>query len=172
MNLLWFVTVLMLHAHYIIRSFIIYSLSVTVKTYLIFLVQLIMATLKKLKQIDNRFKYAVFGYVRSMEPQLSHYNVPVLISYICLSYYYHNEYFAKKGDNVELSNNNMTVNKLNVGWNNTTYGNIWIESDIDQIAKWTFKLSSNGAWISILSKDNRINKDCLQSTDEPIYGFC
>ena len=135
-----------------------------------------MATLKKLKQIDNRFKYAVFGYVRSMESQLSHYNVPVLISYVVLSYYFHGEYFAKYGDKVQLSNDRMTVTKIidKSMWNkynNTTYGNIWIESNVNQIAKWKLKLSSNNVWISILSKDDRINEHCLQSMDEPLYGF-
>ena len=74
---------------------------------------------QKLNSIDNRIKHSVFGYVRSIEAQLSICNIPVLISYITLNYYYHNEYFSKYGQQVKLSNNNMTVTKiktLNEDW--------------------------------------------------------
>ena len=94
---------------------------------------------QKLNSIDSSIKDFVFGYVRSMEKQLSLCNVPALISYITLNNYYHNEYFSKYGKQVILSNNNVTVTKqrtVGSNYDNTTYGNTWIDSIIPQIATW------------------------------------
>eukprot|EP01084_Bolivina_argentea_P299913 517020_1 len=100
--------------------------------------------LKELKQINNRTKHSVFGYVREMHDKLSLPNVPILISYLCLSYYYHNEYFAKSGDEVEILNDKMSIKKIagHCDYNNTTYCNTWIESTSNKIAKWTLKFQS------------------------------
>ena len=100
----------------------------------------------KLNSINSEIRDSVFGYVRSMEKQLSLCNVPALISYITLDYYYHNEYFAKYGKQVKLSNNNMTVTKQETletkcSHQNKTYGNIWIGSICPQIVKWTLRVS-------------------------------
>eukprot|EP01084_Bolivina_argentea_P037168 68723_1 len=110
------------------------------------------ATFKKFKQINDRCKDIVFGYIRSMECKFSDWNIPDMISYICLSFYYHGEHFAKKGNNVELSNNKMTITQIKKfikkskycrNWEsellyNATYCNVWIESNLNKIAKWTF----------------------------------
>eukprot|EP01084_Bolivina_argentea_P082193 148825_1 len=134
-------------------------------------------SLKRLKQIDTRTKSTVFGYIREMENTLSLFsNVPVLISYISLSYYNHGEYFHKSGSHkgMIVSEDKMTVtNCTGIKYNNynhTTYGCTWIDSTCDKIAKWTFK-ASDYAWICFVSKDNCENDNCLRNRDEPNYGF-
>ena len=135
---------------------------------------------QKLNSIDNRVKDSVFGYIRVKEKQLSLDNIPALISYITLNYYYHNEYFAKHGKQVKLSNNNMTVTKQEIiedreEYENTTYGNTWIDSTIPQIARWTLRfdieISSAGLTVLLLSNDNRLDEECCKADDEPYYGF-
>ena len=117
---------------------------------------------KKLNTIDTRIKDSVFGYVRSMESKLCLDNIPALISYITLNYYYHNEYFAKFGKQVKLSNNNMTVTKFEQlkkrqYFSNTTYGNIWIDSNIPQIATWTLKMPNATFGVGMRSKDDNVD---------------
>eukprot|EP01084_Bolivina_argentea_P045645 84023_1 len=115
---------------------------------------------KRLKHIDMRSKYTVFGHIREMENKLSLFsNIPVLISYISLSYYNHGEYFHKSGLNKDMivSEDKMTVTNStgcdDSNYKHTTYGYTWIESTCDKIAKWTFKACGN-AWICFVSKDN------------------
>ena len=57
-----------------------------------------MSTFKTLQSIPNVTKYAVFGYVRKMERKLSLLNIPQMIHYLILGYYFHGEYFEKSGD--------------------------------------------------------------------------
>ena len=129
---------------------------------------------QKLNSIDNKIKYSVFGYIRWWQTQKSLDNIPALISYLVLNYYYHNEYFAKCGTRVKLSNNNMTVAKYETvgdGYN-TTYGNTWIDSNIPQIAKWRLKLKWTGLiFISIVSKDDKVDDGFMYDDCIPFYSF-
>ena len=137
-----------------------------------------MATLfQKLNSVDNRVRDSVFGYVRSMEKLLCIHNIPALVSYITLNFYYHNEYFAKYGKQVKLTNNNMTITRHEtlsslMSYENTTYGNTWIDSIIPQIAKWTLKASvKKSFFVFMLSTDNRCDKTCNNRDDAPLYGL-
>ena len=116
-----------------------------------------------------------------MESKLFLENVPALISYISLNYYYHGEYFSKYGQQVKLSKNNMTVTKIKQlhdrGYydrNNTTYGNTWIDTNIPQIATWRLKLSmveEGVIYFCMLSKDNQVDGACIDWNDRPCYAF-
>ena len=57
------------------------------------------ASLKQLKQINEKTKMSVFGYVKEMQLKLSLCNVPTMISYLCLAYHSHGEYFNIYGNN-------------------------------------------------------------------------
>ena len=133
---------------------------------------------QKLNSIDTKIKDSVFGYIRCQGKQLSLRNVPALISYIALNYYYHNEYFAKYGQQVQLSNNNMTITKQEIledkeDIDNTTYGNTWIDSVIPQIVSWRLQMSvDNHILFGLFSKDIRIDEDCVfDDDDKPFYAF-
>eukprot|EP01084_Bolivina_argentea_P037165 68717_1 len=142
-------------------------------------------SLNHLKSINTDIKYTVFGYIRECETKLClHTNIPIMVSYICLSYYFHGEYFDKCSNDIVISNStntitkkeghnsNNSINNIVSAWCNTTYGKLWIESDIDQIAKWTLKLNHCGinTFIGLMSKDNRINSNCSTSKDKPYYA--
>ena len=62
-----------------------------------------MLTLKELKSIAKPPRYTAFGYIRDMEKQLKLSNVPIMINYLCLGYYFHGEYFEKCGDDLMIT---------------------------------------------------------------------
>ena len=61
-----------------------------------------MTTLKALKSFPKRPRQTVFGYIRENQKQLSLYNVPALIGYLCLGYYFHGEFLEKAGDDLKI----------------------------------------------------------------------
>eukprot|EP01084_Bolivina_argentea_P088147 159148_1 len=94
----------------------------------------------KLKNIDNETKYLVFGFLR-ISSDLLELNMPDLITFTCLSFYYISEYFAKAGTNVEISCNETKIEKICSGhWGNISYGNIKITSHSKGIYKWYLKI--------------------------------
>ena len=137
------------------------------------------ACLKHLKSIKQDIRFTVFGYVRQNEDKLTLFcNVPSMICYLCLSYYYHGECFEKAGDDLKISNDKTTVEKVangmfDVNFRNTSYGKTWIDSSINQIVEWKFKINTinNGIYICLVSKDNRLNRDCNTRADAPNFGF-
>ena len=99
--------------------------------------------LTKLKKIGNRYKLIVFGFIRNQQNQLSLSNIPTLITYLCLGYYYHATYFQKYSKNIKISNDKMTVTALkNMNGLKHACTNIWIESISKKIAKWKVKINS------------------------------
>ena len=143
--------------------------------------------MNQLKHIQDSIKYTVFGYVRSYEPTLKlidgNKQIPVLISYLCLTYYYHGESFIKSVDDIKISANKMSITKISSisRYNNTSYGTIWIPSiGKPVIAKWSLFINNinhehttsvGNIWIAIVSKDNRPNSDCSTDNDRPNYSF-
>eukprot|EP01084_Bolivina_argentea_P266920 452909_1 len=104
-----------------------------------------MSLLKKAKHASKRInKYIVFGYIHEHEMTES-VTIPLLISYMGLSYYYIPEYFSKaRTDYFEISSDSLTVR--NIGEHCSTsihsiYCNQWIHSNSKIMAKWTFKIN-------------------------------
>ena len=62
-----------------------------------------MTTLKQLKFVNKQYKYTVFGYIREKENELLLHNIPSIISYLSLTYYFHGEYFDKYGKHLKRS---------------------------------------------------------------------
>ena len=64
-------------------------------------------------------------------------NIPVLIHYLILGYYFHGEYFEKAGDDLEISNDKMSVERVSVTegktYRNNVYCKKWIKSNMKQI---------------------------------------
>ena len=143
----------------------------------------IMSTLKLLKSVPNKSKHAVFGYIREMEQQLALSNIPVMINYLCLGYYFHGEYFEKAGDDLQILNDKMSVKRISepierIKYMNTAYGKRWIQLNSGEIFKWKFRIDSFGRWygkwetklfIGIVSRDDRINDDF--GVDKPSHYF-
>ena len=44
-------------------------------------------TLKRLDQIDDKYKFTVFGYIREKQRELRIFNIPMMIKYLCLGFF-------------------------------------------------------------------------------------
>ena len=104
--------------------------------------------LQELKKIDVETQYIIFGYYR-----LNHDNIPDLIIYITLSYYYLNiiminDYFFNAGSLINISNDNKIAKTNHDDYSvNTVYGNyiIDLQQDINRgilIYQWKIKILS------------------------------
>ena len=104
---------------------------------------------EKLKLVDSRTKHLVFGFIRIAQSKLLNenkikifLNIPPLISYICLLYYFIGDYFDVLGDSIELSKDKTVITKTeSSGWSNSNYGKICIDSQSNAIFKWYLKLN-------------------------------
>ena len=60
----------------------------------------------KIKDVDNKKKLIVMGYIRIyqnlFENNNTYYNIPSLVQYLCIAYYWIAEYFTIHGDNINL----------------------------------------------------------------------
>lgn len=147
-----------------------------------------MSSLKFLSKLNDSNKSLVFGYVRSIEKKSNMITIPMLIYYQILTYFYIHEYFTKCGDELEISEDKMTLKKIDIihsrhtkEWMNNAYCNIWFASNGQEIATWKFKLNEietpkeDVAWHEIyfvfVSKDERLNEDANSSEDAPNYGW-
>ena len=120
----------------------------------------------KLKSIGNDTKYLVFAFIHECEllfdKDNSYYNIPDLVGYICLAYYYISEYFTVYGDHITYDALTNTVENDSKLWSEiqksldeddldpwnktqphqTAYGNVCIDVDNNAISVyiWTFKI--------------------------------
>merc|ERR1712154_190794 len=84
-------------------------------------------------------------------------------------------HFEKHGHRIQTSNGEMTITKMtsNKSWDNTSYGKLWINSQIKQIATWTIKINHLHPWdelcFGFVSKDIRCNEDFRNMKDAPFY---
>ena len=104
--------------------------------------------LKQLKQINNKTRNSVFGYVRRIEKnnKLSS-AIPDMISYLCLQYYSHGEYFKKSDKNIKITNERMTIERKvrYAGFaDSSAFGKMLIDSNMNQIVQWTLKINLMG----------------------------
>ena len=98
-------------------------------------------SLLKHKNCPDHYKFVVFGYVRENTTQIIH-TIPSILSYLCLAYYFHGEYFEKCGNLLKISQDRLTVRKHKIGnTKNGVFGKTWIESQWKYIAKWHLKIN-------------------------------
>ncbi len=127
---------------------------------------------------DHQVKSIVFGYIRKHE-SLKSVNIPSVISYTCLKYYFINEFFDKAPNNYfEISNDKMMI--TNIGtiidhtflFDHTIYCHQWIPTSSNIMVKWTFfiKKLRNGMFFGLASNDNNTNKDfCINGVNGRFY---
>eukprot|EP01084_Bolivina_argentea_P167324 290415_1 len=143
-----------------------------------------MSIFKSSKQSSKRTKLIVFGYIHEHEAAESINNIPLLISYMCLSYCPHDmhviEFFSKaRNDYFEISKDKLTV--TNIGKHchksiHTIYCNKSIDSTSNIIVKWKFyikKFDSSYKLYFALTSINENEKEgfCLKSVmqNKPYY---
>ena len=97
--------------------------------------------------MNNQYKHIVFGYGRSIEDELFNGSIPHYLLFLCLSYYYQDDYFDHGGNAIEISKDHKTATKL-CGFHlvlNKAYGKLWINCNVKQIAEWTLRIDSISA---------------------------
>ena len=102
---------------------------------------------EKLKKIRWSTKCIVFGYIRKCQQLLpsnkAYFNIPTLVTYTCLSYYYIAEYFDIAGGNTSISSDKRTAIKSHSSWSNSTFGKMEINSQSNEIYEWKIKLTKS-----------------------------
>ena len=140
--------------------------------------------MKTHKLIPDKFKHIAFGYTRQSEKEYDIPNLPKVVIYLVLGYFFHGEYFEKCGDDLQISDDKMTVKRTTLPrrlrrfWN-TAYGKLWIPLDSNKVTKWTFKIESYGNEIEgdgairvgIVSKDNSLNQNFIGLGRVKLYEF-
>ena len=133
--------------------------------------------LSELKQINHKDGLLVFGFVRiTLTQELSVSNVPPIIQYLCLGFYFSRNYFAKCGKCIGVSNDRMTVTAIEQAWWDTKYGwqgpglcytNIWIPSMSNKVVTWAIKINKmlKNMYFGIMSTDD------FDNGSRPNYGF-
>ena len=130
-----------------------------------------MASLSKLKAIDQTSKDAVFGYIKQFEKSLILNNIPMAVYYLCLAYYYFAEYFDKfREDCFKLSDDKWTIKCIKQCHADfhTIYMKKWFHSQTNKIIKWTLKMNK----LSFMHIGFRIsNFFTVYSPSSTVYPF-
>ena len=128
---------------------------------------------KLLENVNKQVKYCVFGYIRNIELLFKFPSIPIVIFYLCLGYYYNAEQFedARK-DCFRISNDKLTITNIKRCRfpNHTIYLQRFIESTIERVIKWTFKINRLGSdyyemAFAIVSKQESIKKGIFRQAD-------
>ena len=114
--------------------------------------------------IDQRTKDIVNGYIKTVNKSLfvstdnPYYNIPSGVLLICLIYYFDPEYFEKLGNDIKVSmDKKISTHTSDGAWTNNSFGHQWINSQSNDIIKWTFKILQcygHSISIGISSVDN------------------
>lgn len=102
-------------------------------------------TPKKMKEIDINTKYAVYGWIRKAEKELSLMNVPVMLQNICCIYF-EREIFVAAPEEIQTSDNNRNITKTKYKkggiWCSHIYGWQKISSLSNVKCRWDLKIRS------------------------------
>ena len=93
--------------------------------------------LKRLSEIDDKSKNGVYGWIRKAEEELQLGYIPLMISSICILYYYEDEIFEIASKDVKLSKDGKSIIKIaaHCDFCNMNFGKVEIISNTDNIAK-------------------------------------
>ena len=124
-----------------------------------------MGSFKFLKQINDRTKMSVFGYIREMQTKLTLPEIPMVICYLCLAYKSHADYFDPDDENelrsdtrAKLSKDRLTLTNVKTRteeYDNALhgYGHQIIPSNKNIVATWKVKVNSVSKVIHSLNDD-------------------
>ena len=140
-----------------------------------------MCSLVNIKDVDQKTKDIVFGYIHRMESSLNFELIPPLVSHLCLLFYYIQEFFAQiRNDYFKLSQNKLKVTNISqkgVGFDHSILLNKWIDSTSKCIVKWTFIVNdicqgfSHPIGIGLTSIDKGPHHDFANANDKPNYAI-
>ena len=127
--------------------------------------------LKRIKKIGNHDKLPVFGYIRKSQNELTFLTIPMLIYYLCLAYYFHEEYFEKCTNNMKISKDKMSmIHSKEISY--LKYGYVWckqcIDSQIHLNVKWKIKIDRKCRTISIRIASHERD---VGTNEHPVYDI-
>ena len=106
--------------------------------------------IRSLKKIGQRTQDTVFGYITKTEKDLSLQNIPDLVGFVCLAYYYLWEYFYKFGAHADTDDERTTLTNTHSQYKYATgYGAIRIKSIEPTVHSWKFRINSAREYMSI-----------------------
>ena len=138
---------------------------------------------KAKNEIPSSFKSLVNGYIRDQQNKLLlGQNIPSVIMYICILYYYDGEYFTQSNEDLSISKDKRTVTKIKNNlyrpWKNRAIGNIWVGSMSNKIVKWKFIINRttgglNTIFVALISVDTHLDNEffAYPILDAPIYSI-
>ena len=94
---------------------------------------------KKLSQIDIRTKYGIYGWMRQAEKELKLPHIPLMISSICILYFFEDEIFNEIGNQTEMSKDRKCIKNMSNKFSNTNYGIIEIDSNSQGFYRWEIR---------------------------------
>eukprot|EP00484_Ammonia_sp_Unknown_P018384 CAMPEP_0197037758 /NCGR_PEP_ID=MMETSP1384-20130603/14884_1 /TAXON_ID=29189 /ORGANISM="Ammonia sp." /LENGTH=227 /DNA_ID=CAMNT_0042468105 /DNA_START=86 /DNA_END=769 /DNA_ORIENTATION=- len=130
--------------------------------------------------MDHKTKHVVYGYIRKYARDLitSHgynpfYNVPELISMICLLYFYSSEHFGIHHDGSILSTNSKVVKNTKDNEWISVFGRQTIDSLSDLHFQWRIKLALNSCWyiIGLTSNPDNTELPFQRNTVDVNYAY-
>lgn len=133
-----------------------------------------MAFFKKLSAIEDNKKNSVYGWIREAERDLRLHHVPLMISGLCILYFDENDKFNSIGNNVQISNEKKTIEKVgnHDTWDNMSYGEMIINSKTNYICKWRLKIRGFMCHCIVgISDCKETDVDIYELDDVNIYGF-
>ena len=97
-----------------------------------------------LNVVPTKSKYYVSGYVRNVEQLFPkdnpYYNIPSLITYIIIHYYYQREIFAKYGKFIKVNEDDSIATMGHPWKNDGIYGDIIIDFNVNCMYQWKIKM--------------------------------
>ena len=132
-----------------------------------------MASLKRLSKINEQTKYAVFGWVREAERELSLAQIPTMLVSVCLLYYDHGEHFENVGRRLALSKSGRCVEGVEGGVYrpygdfSSAYGSTQISSESGKIYQWDFEYESASGGYPVIAICSSNGESCYFNA----YGY-
>ena len=114
-----------------------------------------------MKRIDDKTKNKILGYVRRYEHQekVKSANIPIMIQYLIMVYYWVNEKFVIYGEGLEMDQENKNIIRVrpnsNINsfpWVNSAYGNNVIDINDTSIIryKWSIRFVNKNGFSSLI----------------------
>ena len=130
----------------------------------------------ELRRIDPKSKDTVYGYIRQMQQILPsdtpYYNIPELVTFICLKFYYIAEYFHFVADTLSISQENQ---RLSIStWNfSSAYGStiIHLNAKSKHSYIWKFRIIQSYHIIIGISNQLRTDTQFNYAVDSKYYGY-
>ena len=131
------------------------------------------SSLKLLSKIDRRTKCGVSGWIRETEQELNMRHTPMIIVSMCILFYREDDLFNCSHltpTDFVLSPNQKLVTNLKSTFT-PIYGTVEIDSTIQAIYEWNYKIKRCTAWIDFGISSWIATSNFLRRRDGYIYGL-